>query len=310
MRIALAFAPRPGPLGRARPWIAATYLAPLAICAFAFSNPILLASAGVAALAAGWASGAGPSLRQPLRWSVGLALMVIVVNAVVSQRGATILIRGFELPVLGQVDISAEALAEGGVLALRIVVALIVFAVWSACVDPDRVLRAIRPFAARSALTATLIARLVPLAAADASRLAEAGRLRGPAAAPLGRAAIARRLIAGSLDRSVDVASTLELRGYGLGLRSRLPRHATEPGEVALLAAAGLMAAALIASAVGGHAGYESYPTISIGAGPVTLALAACLPVLALAPFAGTLRTHLGRRSPPRPTARIGGQGA
>ena len=100
---------------------------------------------------------------------------------------------------------------------MRIVVSLVVFAVWSACVDPDRVLRAIRPFAARSALTATLVSRLVPLAAADGARMAEAGRLRGPAAAPLGRAAIARRLIAGSLDRSVDIASTLELRGYGLG---------------------------------------------------------------------------------------------
>ena len=116
-------------------------------------------------------------------------------------------------------------------LALRIVVALVVFAVWSACVDPDRVLRAIRPLAARSALTATLISRLVPLAAADGARMAEAGRLRGPAAAPLGRAALARRLIAGSLDRSVDIAATLELRGYGLGIRSRMPRHVREPGE-------------------------------------------------------------------------------
>ena len=162
--------------------------------------------------------------------------MIVVVNAIVLQRGQTILLRGWDLPVLGQIDVSAEALAEGGVLALRIIVALVVFAVWSACVDPDRVLRAIRPLAGRSALTATLIARLVPLAAADAARLSEAGRLRGPAAAPLGRGAIARRLIAGSLDRSVEIASTLELRGYGLGIRSRLPRHASEPGEWALLA--------------------------------------------------------------------------
>ena len=231
----LAYAPRRGPLGAARPWIAAVYLAPLAIIAFTFANPLVLLAAGSAAAGAGIAAGAGRSIAQPLRWSLGLAVMVVGVNAIASQRGDTVLFRGFELPVVGRIDVTLEALAEGGVLALRILVALLVFAVWSACVDPDRVLRAIRPFAARSALTATLVSRLVPTAAADGARMAEAGRLRGPAAAPVGRAVLARRLVAGSLDRSVDIAATLELRGYGLGIRSRLPRHRREPGEGGLL---------------------------------------------------------------------------
>lgn len=300
MKPQLAYAPRSGPLGSARPWIAALYLAPLAICAFSFSNPIVLLAAGVAALAAGCASGAGASLRQPLRWSVALGLMVIVVNGLASQRGATILLRGWDLPVLGQIDISAEALAEGGVLALRIIVALLVFAVWSACVDPDRILRAIRPFAARSALTATVIARMVPLAAADIARLSEAGRLRGPSAAPLGRSTLARRMVAGSLDRSVDVAATLELRGYGLGVRSRLPRHAREPGEIALVCAGAAMLASMLAAALTGIAGFEAYPRISIDADPATLAIAAAIPALAMLPFSGgSLRRHHQPHRPP-----------
>ena len=106
-------------------------------------------------------------------------------------------------------------------LALRIAVVLAAFAVHSACVDPDRVLRLLRPLARHSALTATLIARLVPLAAADHARLSEAAALRGPAAAPVGRAAIVRRLVAGSLDRAVDVAAALELRGYARGAPGR-----------------------------------------------------------------------------------------
>ena len=288
---ALAYAPRRAPLGTARPWIAGVFLLPLAVAAFAFANPIVLGGAGIAALAVGGASGAGASLRMPLRWSIGLGVMVIAVNAVVSQRGATVLLRGFDLPVLGQIDVSAEALAEGGVLAMRIVVALLVFAVWSACVDPDRILRAIRPFAARSALTATLIARMVPLAAADAARLAEAGSLRGPAAAPFGRAALARRLVSGALDRSVDVAATLELRGYGLGVRSRMPSHRRAPGELALALCGFASLVAMIAAAVTGVASFEAYPRITMDAGPATFALAAAIVGLALVPFAdGRLR--------------------
>ncbi len=289
----LAYAPRRGPLGGARPWIAAAFLAPLAIAAFAFANPIVLAGAGAAALVAGLGSGAGASLRAPLRWSLGLGLMVIVVNAITSQRGATILLRGWDLPLLGQIDVSLEAIVEGAVLALRIIVALLVFAVWSACVDPDRILRAIRPLAARSALTATLIARMVPLAAADAARLAEAGALRGPAAAPLGRTAIVRRLVAAALDRAGDVAATLELRGYGLGVRAPMPRHRRARGELALLLCGLTSLALLAAAAAAGIASFEAYPGISIDAGPATWALALTLPALVALPFAVDA---LGRR--------------
>lgn len=285
LRSAFSYSPRPGPLGTARPWIAGIYLAPLAIVAFTFANPIVLLAAGAAAVLAGVASGAGASIRGPLRWSIGLAVMVVLVNAIASQRGATILVRGWDLPVLGQIDISAEALVEGSVLALRIIVSLVVFAVWSACVDPDRVLRAIRPIAARSALTATLIARLVPLASSDGARMAEAGRLRGPGAAPLGRAAIARRLVAGSLDRSVDIASTLELRGYGLGIRSRLPRHARQPGEGLLLAAGVALLLLLAGAALAGLGSFDAYPTIAMDHDWATLAFAVALPVVAMVPF-------------------------
>jgi energy-coupling factor transport system permease protein len=286
MKMALAYAPRPGPLGRSRPWIAAVYLAPLAVAAFACANPVVLVAAGIGAYAAGALSGAAASVRRPLRWALAIAVFVIAVNGIASQRGATILFRFGEVPVLGNIDVTAEALAEGAVLALRIVVAILVFAVWSACVDPDRILRALRPIAARSALTATLVSRMVPLAAADAARLGEAAALRGPAAAPVKGPTLARRLIAGSLDRSVDIAATLELRGYGLGTRHRMPRHEREPGEAAVLACGLLSLILLVAGLGAGLGGFDAYPTVDVDVGPGTLALAAALPILAVLPFA------------------------
>ena len=94
-------------------------------------------------------------------------------------------------------------------------------------------LRSLRPLARRSALTATLIARLGPLAAADHARVREAAALRGPAAAPVGRASMVSRLVAGSLDRAVDAAAALELRGYAGMRRARAPPAALAgtPGD-------------------------------------------------------------------------------
>ncbi len=138
MRSPIAYSPRPGPLGRVSALAATAYLGSFAVVAFLFSNPIVLAGAGAAVAVAGLAAGARRALVAAARWGAWLGVLIVAVNAIASQRGDTILVRGWVVPVLGQIDISAEALAEGGVLALRIIVVLAAFAVHSASVDPDR----------------------------------------------------------------------------------------------------------------------------------------------------------------------------
>lgn len=303
MRSPLAYAPRPGPVGGARAAIASLYLLSFAIAAFALSNPILLAGLAAGAVVAGLGAGAGRALALAARYAAALGALIVAVNALVSQRGETILVRGWELPVLGRLDVSAEALAEGGVLGLRIGVVLLASAAFSASVDPDRVLRLLRPVARRSALTAVLVARLVPLAVADQTRLREAASLRGPAAAPVGRAAMARRLLAGSLDRAVDVAATLELRGYGHGAPRSSARRPRSIDDRPLLAAGlGVLGTAALAR-VAGVGGFDAYPHVSFDAGAPTLALAAAMPALAALPLALAWR----RRRVAGPTGRAGG---
>src|SRR6185369_10086743 len=119
-------------------------------------------------------------------------------------------------------------------------------------------LRLLRPLARRSALTATLVARLVPLAVADHLRLGEAATLRGPAAAPVGRAVLARRLVAGSLDRAVDVAATLELRGYGRGAPNRVEPPRRSRHDAALISAAVVMAALAAGARLLGVADFDA----------------------------------------------------
>jgi energy-coupling factor transport system permease protein len=300
MRSPFAYTPRRGPLQEASPGAAVAYLGALVTVAFLYSNPVVLAAVGIAAALAGYLAGAGSAVRAALRMSLALALLIVVVNALVVDRGETVLLRLGEWPLLGRVDVTAEALAAGAVIGLRAAVAMIAFAVYSACVDPDRVLRALRPLAGRSALTATLISRLVPVAAADAARLRDAGRLRGPAAAPLGRAALARRLLTGSLDRAVDVAATLELRGYALeptrphrprrlvealsppwggksiNRRSRYDRRFYAIGAIVLVAA--------IAGKLLGADGFHEYPTIEVGLSAATIALSTLVVLAGFAP--------------------------
>jgi energy-coupling factor transport system permease protein len=284
MKPALAYSPGRSPLHRASPGAAVLYLGALAMAGFIYSSPLVLLSAAAATALAGYAAGAGRAVRASLRLALPLLVFMVLINALVTHRGDTVLVRGWEMPVLGNTDVTLESLAAGAVIGLRVVAVVLVFAVYSACVDPDRVLRALRPIARRSAMTAGLVTRMVPLAAADGARLREATTLRGPAAEPVGRAALARRLVEGSLDRAVDVAATLELRGHSLGVRP-LSRREPSRDDVPLIATGVAILTASVAAGIAGAGGFETYPRIEMGTGATTLALCVALIALAALPF-------------------------
>jgi energy-coupling factor transport system permease protein len=285
MRSPFAYTPRPGPLQAASPAAAVVYLGSLITVAFLYSNPIVLVATGAALVLAGRLAGARAAVRAALWMGLTLALLIVVVNALVVSRGETVLARLGEWPILGQVDVTAEAIAAGAVLGLRAAVVMVAFAVYSACVDPDRVLRALRPLAGRSALTATLVSRLVPVAAADAARLRDAAQLRGPGAAPVGKAPLARRLLAGSLDRAVDVAATLELRGYSLDApRAKNRRSRSRYDRRFYATGAAVLTIAIVAKLLGAD-DFAEYPTIEIGVSSTTLALSAVIALSGLVPL-------------------------
>lgn len=307
MRSPFAYTPRPGPLQSASPGAAVAYLGALVVVAFLYSSPLVLAAVGIAAALAGRLAGAGRAVVAAIKLGLAIALPIVVVNALVVNRGETVLLRLGEWLLLDRVDVTAEAIADGAVFGLRAVVVMIAFAVYSACVDPDRVLRALRPLAGRSALTAVLVSRLVPVAAADAARLRDARQLRGPAAASVGRAAMARRLLTGSLDRAVDVAATLELRGYSLERprRSRrMPEHLYDPKVKQLFSRGSrfdrrfyVVGAVILIAAIAGKLlgadGFHAYPTIGLDANAATLGLAL---VVVLSGFAPISRRARGAR--------------
>lgn len=288
MRSPFAYIPRRGPLQSARPGAAVAYLGALVVVAFLYSNPLVLATAGAAACLAGRLAGARAAVRAALRLGLGLALLIVVVNALVVHRGETVLARLGHWPLLGQVDVTLEAIVAGLSIGLRAAVTMVAFAVYSACVDPDKVLRALRPLAARSALTATLVSRLVPVAAADAGRLRDAAQLRGPGAAEVGKGPLARRLLAGSLDRAVDVAATLELRGYSLGGPRGARRQEPSRYDARFYGVAAVVLAAAIVGKVLGADDFRAYPTIEIGLGPATLAVSAIVLASGVAPWRRT----------------------
>src|SRR5207248_2947432 len=104
-----------------------------------------------------------------------------------------------------------------------------------------------------------------------------------------GRLAILGAVVGGSLDRAMDVAATLEVRGFAaprLARARRRARRAASRHDIAFAASAVAVAALAIAGRAAGDASFSAYPTIYMPAGWVTLALAASLAAATLLPFA------------------------
>jgi energy-coupling factor transport system permease protein len=205
------------------------------------------------------------------------------VNPLVYQEGETLLVRGGTL--LGRrFDVTLEALAAGGLAGLRVAAFVTAFGLFSACVDPDEMLRAFRRISFRSALTAALATRLVPVLARDALRMSDAARCRPQ---PPGRLAVARAALSGALDRAVDVAAALEVRGYSAAGAPARARRRRSRHDLRVAAAAAGIAIGAVTLRAAGAARVREYPALEVPLGPPELALLVLLLAGAALPFAG-----------------------
>jgi energy-coupling factor transport system permease protein len=283
----MSYRRRASPLHAARAAVGCAYCLSLLVAALVLSAPVALGAVVLAIAGAGIGAKVESELRRAALFATALGLAVMLINMLVVRDGLTVIARLGDLPVFGQTDITLEATVSGAVLGTRAIALVLCGALYTAAIDPDQVLGLFRRFSFHSALTATLATRMVPVLARDARRLAEAQRCRpGP---PPSRARLVRAATAGVLDRALDVAAALEVRGYGAARRVPRGAGAHRPWSRHDLAFAA-SAVAITVLAVGGRvAGLEPFSSDPALHAPVSaggLALAGGLLVCALAPFA------------------------
>jgi energy-coupling factor transport system permease protein len=274
---------RASPLHAARAGVAAAWAMALVGAALAFDHPLVLATLLAVALAGAAAARVGRRVLSVLRFALPFAALIALVNPLVVREGLTVVWRFGEVPPFGQLDVTREAVVYGGLLGLRALVVLVAAAVLTATVDPDGLLRLLRRVSFRSALTAALAVRLVPVLQRDGRRLAEARRCRVDQP---GRVAVLRAVASGALDRAADVAATLEVRGYRSGRAVAAPAEPWSRHDAGFAASA--LAVALLAAGAyaGGLAGVEPYPATRVALGAPEWVLCAAVAFVALLPFA------------------------
>ncbi|MEI7771562.1 MAG: energy-coupling factor transporter transmembrane component T [Chloroflexales bacterium] len=149
--------------------------------------------------------------------------IVFAVITVGGARGDTLLLAlpALRLPaylgglVLGG-PITAEALAWGATRGLSVWALMVIFGAFNALVDHYRLLRMSPPSLYHAGLAITIAIAFVPGLLRSIGEVGQAQRARGHRfGGPRSWVALAAPLLAGSLEKSVQLAESLDARGYG-----------------------------------------------------------------------------------------------
>ena len=169
--------------------------------------------------------------------SLGSGMSVFFLSPFLASVGFDVLWAGPVVPVLGALDVTLEEIRIAALNGLRLTAASLAFAAYALLVDHDRLLAA-ASFARRSAFAAVLATRLLPTLERDALGLAEAVRGRGVRVEGVrGHARLLSALVAGSLERALNLAEAMEARGFGRQGRVRAPSEPWRAIDVGVLAA-------------------------------------------------------------------------
>jgi energy-coupling factor transport system permease protein len=289
----------PSPLHATRAGIGAVWAVALIAATLVLFHPLTLLALTLAVLGAGMTAGVGHQLKKTLRTAAIVCVPIVAINVLVSRDGLTVFARLGDLGPFGQGDLTVEALVYGLVIALKVTLLILITTLASLTIDPEQLLHGWRKLSFRSALTASLSVRMIPLLAADSTRMAEAQRTR-PGGAPTGPRARVRLLgavVGGSLDRAMDVAATLELRGYAAPqrhgqlrrsrrLRSPRLRRSWSRHDIAFACSALAIVVLAVLGQVSGAEAVQIYPLIHMPVTLATLALAVALVAVILLPGA------------------------
>jgi len=249
------------------------------------TNPVyklMVLAAALSALAA------GASLRRIRSLLVAVLLIsafAIVLNFVSAHLGTTVLFElPAQIPALGG-PYTLEALVFGAIGGITISAAILAAAPFSVLLASHEVMDAVPAPLSRTGVAIAASLNLVPGVATSFVQVTEAQRLRGwRPRGPRSWMEVVVPVVLTSVEGSIQLAESMEARGFGSGARTTMTSHALQRRDWMLVAASGLALAGFAFSHAAGWAtDWFPYPTLTfptVDLRPIAACLLLFTPVL------------------------------
>ncbi len=253
------------------PGVSLIYITVLLLTALVFDHPFYLLGSLLATLLAIWAAGGLAAWEGYLKAALWLVLLVMLINPLVNHNGSTVLWSGPELPLLGRLTVTMEAVAYGAAMGIRLLALVSVFCLFNLIIHPDRFFRMLAVLAKKSALVLSLTTRLLPVMALAMHRISEAQQLRG---VDFNQGTLAQRLkkstyrlnilLVTSLEDSLQMAEAMHARGFGSGPRTRYRQDLFRPRDGICLASCFFALVVSFYCLLSGAGSYVYFPALSV----------------------------------------------
>lgn len=156
-----------------------------------------------------------------------IGIPVAVINPLINQAGATILISFYDLPLAGNINITLEAIIFGTFMSLKLMNTVLVFAVFNNAVHPDRLLNLLSVSASKSALIISVAVRFIPSMVSRFKEIRDIQQTRG---VNLESNNLFKNIknwypfikivLFSTIENSFTTAEAIESRAYGTGKRT------------------------------------------------------------------------------------------
>lgn len=243
-----------------------TYIAVLLVLALVFSHPIYLIELMLVVALTIWASDGLKAWEGYMKFALGMAVLIMLINPLVSHAGNTVLWQSPNLPWLGVLTVTLESICYGALMGLRLLIIISVFCLYNQIVHPDRLLNLFPRSASKSALVVSLATRLFPVMTDSMNRIKEIQQLRG---VDFNTGTLRERsgkyffmfnvLLISSLEDSLEMAEAMQARAFGSGPRSCYRRDYFRPRDWLCLSSCMFASGAAIYAVVYGMGTYSFY---------------------------------------------------
>jgi energy-coupling factor transport system permease protein len=236
------------------------------LIALSTSNPAYKAAVLGAALVTLCATARLAAVRRLLSGVALVATFDALLNFVSAHLGTTVLFSIPDpLPALGG-RYTLEALAFGVSSGLTIAAAILAAAPFSLLLRPQDVMDALPAVLSRSGVAIAASMTLVPTIAASFVEVGEAQRMRGwRPRGPRSWAEVVVPVMLTTAEGSLQLAESMEARGFGAGPRTSFRKPALTPAGWAVVAASAGAAVAFAAMrSLGWASDWQPYPTFGL----------------------------------------------
>ncbi len=262
------------PIHKLNPVITTVWVASVVILALLLDHPVFLALLFISTIPVVFAAKIHREWAIFVKLAFYLGIVIVIINSLASNSGSNILWQpGIHLPLLGEMVITMEALFYGFVMVIRLLAIISAFSIFTFTVHPDNMLMVMLKFKLpyRSAMMTALSTRFVPTLIEDAMRIKDAQQARGLDFDKGNiyerikkRASIFTSLLSSSLERTIQIAESMEARAFG-SCKQRTYFHQTRLDGVdrILLISHILILAVAIFSSIKGFIYFQFYPELN-----------------------------------------------